>query len=112
WVIAGEDDHRQVRVSDHDVLPPRSARTGLATAEPTLPRLDRLDRAGPVGQDLQPHTIADDGQVGCLSLLLHPAAQTRLDDVARIGLDGVEAGAGATHEPARGAHPSAPTTLP
>jgi hypothetical protein len=111
-VIACEDGHDKVGVCDHHVLAPRAARSWLPAAEPPLARLDGLDRAGAVGEDLELHAVADDREIRCLALLLHPAAEVRLDQRAVIGRHRVEARARAKHQPAGRGQPSAPTALP
>ena len=83
----------------------------MATAEPPLARLDGDDRTGAVGEALELHAVADDGEVRGLALALHAASQLGLDEVALIGLDRVEAGSGAADQPARGRHPSGPTVI-
>jgi hypothetical protein len=66
---------------------------------------------GPGCRRLKFDPVADDGDVRGLPLALHAAAKLRLDEVAVIGLDGVEAGAGAKDESVRRRQPSGPTVI-
>ena len=84
-VGAGEDDQHLVDVGDQQVLLPDPARARLPAAELAAALLDVLDGAGAVVLQGDAHAIADDGQVGCLALLLQQAAQLRGDDAAVIG---------------------------
>ena len=109
--VTREHDDHEVGIRDDHVLAPRSAWTGLAAAEAMLARLDGVDGARSVGQSIEADAITDDRQVRRLALLLHAAAQPRLDEVAVVSRHGVEARTRAKDEAARLAHPRAPTRL-